>query len=145
MLLLTKFCYVAKLNALFFSCNGMGLWVGGVSPNVSRCLILEGDRVKQRKILLWNKRIPLSISALAVQLRQATYHFVGQGRYSWTHVFQNLSSWEDMGTLNLSEVIPYVVLKKPYKKRLLGVIGSGSRGYTDARVSDVNLPLVMLS
>lgn len=50
-----------------------------------------------------------------------------------------------MGTLNLSEVIPYVVLKKPYKKRLLSVIGSGSRGYTDARVSDVNLPLVMLS
>lgn len=50
-----------------------------------------------------------------------------------------------MGTLNLSEVILYVVLKEPFKKRLLGVIGSRSRGYTDARVSDVNLRRVALS
>lgn len=34
-LLLTKFCYIAKLNALLFSRNGMGLWLGGVTKCVA--------------------------------------------------------------------------------------------------------------
>lgn len=34
-LLLTKFCYIAKLNALLFSRNGMGLWSGG---GVTKCV-----------------------------------------------------------------------------------------------------------